>query len=147
MQGFYTKYVKTLLFLAQKTCILKLIIKVINNTSGSTTYSLKIKREHERINWHKSALEVHNQVRAFNPAPGAYSILGDKVIKIWETSLSDLTCNAKIGQVMIDKERLLVVALNRTVLEIRSLQVAGKKRISALDFVHSLDKNKSYFFD
>ncbi|WP_339043834.1 hypothetical protein [Cardinium endosymbiont of Tipula unca] len=70
MQGFYTKYVKTLLFLAQKTCILKLIIKVINNTSGSTNVFHIVEKE-SGVLYFKD-LELHTiELKKFNSNPVA----------------------------------------------------------------------------
>lgn len=117
------------------------LVKQVQDVSA-VTYGLVIKREDERINWHKSALEIHNQVRALNPVPGAYTTLGNLIIKIWETSPSNFRGKSPVGKIIIDGTRLLVAALDETFLEIKVLQVAGKKRIAALDFIHSLQNKK-----
>ncbi|MDD4754014.1 MAG: methionyl-tRNA formyltransferase [Desulfitobacteriaceae bacterium] len=64
------------------------------------TYAPLLKREHEFIDWKKSAREVYDMVRGMNPWPGAYTTFNDKVLKIWESIIDDEDVTGVPGSVV-----------------------------------------------
>jgi len=52
------------------------------------TYARKISKEAGRIDWSKPAVEIERQIRAFNPWPGAYTMIGDLLVKIWRAEIT-----------------------------------------------------------
>ncbi len=51
-------------------------------SAEGATYAGRLERVHEAIDWRKTSAEIHSQIRAFSPLPGASAVLGDKEIKI-----------------------------------------------------------------
>jgi methionyl-tRNA formyltransferase len=97
------------------------------------TYAPKLKREHGRINWSQSADIIERKIRAFNPWPGAFMELNGRNLKIFSASVVDLT--GKPGEILRDKNELIVAA-GKYALSLREVQLDGKRRMSASEFLH-----------
>lgn len=104
----------------------------------------KIFKETCRINWQKTASDVHNFVRGLSPYPGSWTQLapnddaaGNSVeLKVFATSVTARPCeDVAPGTIEADKKHLFVACADSW-LEIKSLQLAGKKRMSAIDFLN-----------
>lgn len=101
------------------------------------TTAPKITKEFCRINWDNEVKTVHNFIRGLSPYPAAYTYLNGKMIKIFKTKVSSLNVNKDLtpGKIIVDKGKLFVECRNGQV-EIISLQMEGKKRLSASEFIH-----------
>jgi len=98
------------------------------------TYAHKLEKAEAAIDWHKSAIEISRQVRAFNPFPVAQSILKGEVCRIWMATVMDATTvHAEAGTV-ISMHDGIQVACASGVLNITELQAPGGKRLSAQAF-------------
>ncbi|MBE0478581.1 methionyl-tRNA formyltransferase [Candidatus Aerophobetes bacterium] len=110
---------------------------------GRGSYAPKITKQMGKINWGNSAWEIHNLVRGLNPSPGAYAIFFPKdkpcQIKIWKTNLRkdilDRKENTPGTVVKIKKEEGFVVKTAKEALLVKEVQLPGKNRISAYDFI------------
>lgn len=98
------------------------------------TYARNISREQERINWTNCARDVYNQVRGLHPWPVAYTTLEGTNVKIWWAQVGGDTTAAPGTVVDIQKDKF-GVATGDGVLYITDLQPAGKKRMSATDYL------------
>jgi methionyl-tRNA formyltransferase len=106
------------------------------------TKAPKLTKEHGLIDWTRSAQAVINQIRAMQPWPTAYTYLwreGQEPVRLMvarasvsSTPLGDATQAA--GRVHSDGARMWVRCLDGLV-EIVELQPAGKRRMSATDFL------------
>lgn len=100
----------------------------------------KIFKEDCEIDWSKDAVDIHNQIRGLSPYPAAYTVLIDEngketTVKIFESALTDQRLdNADPGAIKIDGKKLYVQTGNG-ILEIKSLQPAGKKRMDTSAFI------------
>ena len=102
------------------------------------TYAPKIKTSDAAIDWRRPALELERQVRAYNPVPGAYFMLGDERVKCWRASAG--TGNgATPGVVTAASPDGVVVACGDGTLCLQELQRPGKKRVTALQFSANVD--------
>jgi len=101
---------------------------------STATYAAKIHKSEARIRWTDSALQIHRQIRAFNPHPGANTTLDGVNIKLWRTRACS-ACDAIAGEVVDATDERLVVACGENALEIYELQRAGGKRLSAKAFL------------
>ena len=94
------------------------------------------------IKWDKRADEIHNLVRGLNPWPTASTVLDGKILKIHKTSVSDIkgTTPGKI----ISVSPLIVSCADNTALEILEVQLEGKKKMNADEFLrgHKIGINK-----
>lgn len=104
----------------------------------------KIFKETCEINWRQPAKRVYDFVRGLSPYPGAWTTLkpasGDagkaSVLKIFKTSKTGQpTNNANPGDLLIDKTHLYIACLDQW-LEIDELQLSGKRRMAARDFLN-----------
>lgn len=108
---------------------------------NQATFCHLIKKQEGQINWQKTALEIFNHWRAFYPWPGIYSneFLGLKnpnLIKLLEIKPSTLACDYQPGTLFVADKKLFVACSQKTVLEIISLQPAGKKVMPAQNFIN-----------
>lgn len=104
---------------------------------AEATYASLLKRDMERIDWSKAAADIHNLIRGFNPAPGAFTKLPDgKNLKIWGSRLTDKTATAEAGTVVEATKHSFFVACGDGVLEIIEVQPESKKRMAAQVFIN-----------
>lgn len=87
------------------------------------------------IDFHKSAQEIHNQVRGLCPWPSATSTFCGKRMKIHSTTLSNLSTDAPPGTVVAVGEAITVACGDGKTVDILELQPEGKKRMSAKAFL------------
>lgn len=108
----------------------------VAQSESEATYTHMIKREMEKLEWGETAAAIHNKIRAFNPEPGAYTLLPNgKHLKIWQSTLAD--GKGKPGEVLAIEKKSFVVATGEGALRILQVQPEGKKAMSAGDFLNS----------
>jgi methionyl-tRNA formyltransferase len=110
------------------------IIHPIPQDEAKATLAPILTKEDGRIDFRRSAEEIRNRLRAFQPWPGAYSSFRDRTLHIWDATASMGTIAP--GQLLIQGEGLLVGCGSATALEIRELQPQGKRRMQVRDFIH-----------
>ncbi|MEL7623615.1 MAG: methionyl-tRNA formyltransferase [Clostridiales bacterium] len=98
------------------------------------TYAVRLEREHEAIDWRKTSAEIHNQIRALSPLPGASAGLGGKEIKILAAQvltleeLAGMTQEYEPGSILGSiRRRGPVVATGDGGLLLTFVQPVGKK--------------------
>lgn len=100
------------------------------------TFARNISREQERIDWSQSAQDIYNLVRGLNPWPVAYTTLKQENVKIWWGQPSSQTYSKPVGTVVeLKVDRLTVQTGDKQAFEITELQPAGKKKMSAEEFL------------
>jgi methionyl-tRNA formyltransferase len=90
------------------------------------TYAPKIDREMARLVWERDAMTLVRQVRAFDPAPGAWTTLNGCVLKLF--GAREVPGAGEPGTVLAAGERL-VVAAGRGAIAVNEVQLAGKTRL------------------
>ncbi len=125
-----------------------LLLKVIDDIAAGTavaetqndaeaTYATLLDRSMEHIDWTKSAQEVHNLIRGFNPAPSTFTKLPNgKSLKIWGSRLTEKKSEAAAGTVVEAGKHSFFVACGSGVLEITEVQPESKKRMAAQVFLN-----------
>lgn len=111
----------------------------IPQNNAEATYATLLDRSMECIDWSKSAQEVHNLIRGFNPAPSTFTKLPNgKNLKIWGSLLSDKASTAAPGTVIetTKKNKSFLVACGKGVIEITKVQPESKKRMPAQVFLN-----------
>lgn len=93
-----------------------------------------LKKEDGLIDFSRSASEIINRMRGFQPWPGAYTTFRDKKLQILKATTS--TESFPPGDLRVQGDRLLVGCSHGTSLELLELQLEGKKRTNAADFVN-----------
>jgi methionyl-tRNA formyltransferase len=100
--------------------------RALPQEAAGATYAPKIDREQARLDWTRDAEALARQVRAFDPAPGAWTTLGDASLKLFGATTAAGRGDA--GAVLEAGERL-VVACGNGALALREVQPAGKTRL------------------
>jgi methionyl-tRNA formyltransferase len=96
------------------------------------TYAPKLNREAGRLNWNESVEAIERKIRAYNPWPGAFTEFSGRNLKIFAASIVDL--RGKPGEIL-RKDRELVVATSDRALSLTDVQLEGKRRMSAAEFL------------
>ncbi len=111
---------------------------------SQSSYAKLIKKEMGKIDFSKSADEIHRLIRAFNPWPSAYTFLGGKQLKIWsakpvrnEEKIRELFGKkVTVGEVVEITRDSFTVAAGEGFLTVTELQPEGKKKMTARDFLN-----------
>jgi len=95
-------------------------------------YARKIDKIECELDWQLSAEILERKIRAFNPAPVCFSLLGDERVKIWEASVVATGINnAHPGQILQADKSGIQVACGVDALLIKRAQFPGGKPLSA----------------
>jgi len=94
-----------------------------------------LKKEDGQIDWRLDACEISNRVRGFQPWPGAWTNFRGQLLHIWRAQVAGEAVAASPGAVLPLKRRLLV-ACGSGALEVLELQLEGRKRMTAGDFLN-----------
>jgi methionyl-tRNA formyltransferase len=97
------------------------------------TYAPKITPDDARIDWSQDVVEIVKRTRAFNPRPGAWTMLGSRRIKILEAVAISGLSGGDPGTIRRDGERLFV-ATGTTEVELRIVQPEGGRSMTAEEF-------------
>ncbi len=99
-----------------------------------------LKKEDGRIDWSRTADEIAHRVRGLRPWPGAYTTLRGKNLHIWTATASQFgpPGGLETGVVGAADGRLLVGCGCATALEVGEVQLEGRKRMSARDFLNGV---------
>ena len=116
-------------------------IKSIPQDDSQATFTKMITKEDGRIDWNKSAEEVDRKVRAFSEWPVAWSIfVGNRMMKIYETQVLDLSVAGKPGELEI-ADGALLAHTGTGVLEIKKIQAPGGRILSGKEFANGYLKS------
>jgi len=114
----------------------------------------KLFKETGLIDWNKPAIEIHNLIRGLSPYPAAFTYLGGKVLKIYNSQISPqsivhsslqiiLTIDHQPSSIEIstDNKTFLSFKCADDYLDILELQLEGKKRMSVEEFLRGYKFN------
>jgi methionyl-tRNA formyltransferase len=96
------------------------------------TYAPKLKREHGLIDWIESAEVIERKIRAYNPWPGAFMKIDGQNLKIFSASVVDR--NGQPAEIL-HSDKDLIVAAGKGALSLAEVQLEGKRRMSAAEFL------------
>jgi methionyl-tRNA formyltransferase len=99
-----------------------------------TTLAPILKKEDGQIDFRRSAEEILNRLRGFQPWPGAFTTFRSKNLHVWNAAVSQHSLPP--GELLVENDRLFAGCGGGTALELLELQPEGKKRMPARDFVH-----------
>lgn len=118
-------------------------LEAIPQNHEEATYAPNIKREDERIDWSRSALQIHNQVRGLCPWPVAFTAWNGSNLKIWKTQLespegvrskANVSAHVKPGTVVqMDAAGIEVMTGDGTIW-LMEIQPSGKKAMPITEF-------------
>lgn len=105
--------------------------------STNATYAAKISKAEAHIDWTRPAVEIDRLIRAFNPAPGAYTTWNGQALKIWraEPAIAIAVSDTPTGTVVQADNNGVVVATGTGAIRLLELQRAGGKRLAPRQFL------------
>ena len=113
----------------------------------------KLTRDDARIDWHRDAVEIENQIRGLNPEPVAWTTHDEEAFRIIEARALGITDwqslageESDLGEVHLDKGRVLVSCGKGTLLELKTVQPAGKKPMPSSDWARGLAAGKRVIY-
>lgn len=98
-----------------------------------TCYAPMLKKEDGLIDWNREPQQIKNLVRGFTPWPGAYTSLDGKTLKLYKVSVAN--SNGSPGELIAAGRDGIIVACGSGSLRIEELQLEGRKRLSASEFL------------
>jgi methionyl-tRNA formyltransferase len=88
-----------------------------------------------KIDFSKSAKEIHNLVRGVNPWPSSYTTYEDDTMKVWKTKVTDKDSGDKPGTIVeVDKEGIGVCTKDKVIL-LEEIQMPNKKRVLVSEYI------------
>ncbi|PCS23318.1 Methionyl-tRNA formyltransferase [Candidatus Enterovibrio escicola] len=125
-----------------------MLISCLDNISAGSTvpkkqddklanYAKKLSKSEALIDWTLSAVAIDRCIRAFNPWPMSYFLVGKNNIKVWDAEVEMETSDKTPGTILSVDKMGIRVATGDGVLRLTSLQPPGKKTMSITDIINS----------
>ena len=117
--------------------------------AGNLKLAPKIFKETCKIDWHQRAKNIYDFVRGLSPIPAAWTTFVNHadgksiVLKIYRTVKTNQPCTSEAGTLQVDKSHLYMATADNW-LEITELQLNGKKRMTAKDFLNGMRDIENY---
>lgn len=106
---------------------------------SQVTFSPNIRPEEERLDWTKTNRQLFNQIRGMNPWPVAHTLWQGGRFKIYEAELAD--GDGQPGEILEIGKRQLLVATGEGTLALKTVQPAGKPKMTISDFLNGAGRN------
>ncbi len=117
------------------------VITTIQKDTANIKTAYKLNKDNCKINWTKSANEIHNLIRGLSPYPSAWSLFKDKNeewnVKIYESNFILENHNITIGTIIADKKEIKIAVIDGFV-SILNIQFPGKKRMKCSEFLNGM---------
>ena len=105
---------------------------------NEVTYGYNITKEEEKINFSQNSTNIHNLIRGLSTTPGAYCILGNKRLKIYQSELTGIKSKKIPGTIeQIDKTGMYI-STNDYLIKITNVKLEGKQRVNISEFVNGI---------
>jgi len=108
-------------------------VTAVAQPEQGVTYAHKLTKAEAEVDWTHAAADIARAIRAYNPAPGAFTRLEGEALKLWQAHAIDGA--GQPGVVLQADANGVVVGCGTGLLVLEQLQAAGGKRLAARDFV------------
>ncbi|WP_353622077.1 methionyl-tRNA formyltransferase [Halocella sp. SP3-1] len=131
--------------------LLKTILDIAKGTAprekqddSLASFAYKLVKSDGEIDWSKEAKSVYNHVRGMNPWPGAFTHYQGELIKIWQVSIVEdnkyINNDKSVGEILVaDEQNGLLVMTGKGLISLEKIQLAGKQRMLAEEFLRGYD--------
>ncbi|ABI69886.1 methionyl-tRNA formyltransferase [Shewanella frigidimarina] len=100
-------------------------------------YAEKLSKEEARLDWNKSAKQLWQDIRAFNPWPVSYFEHQQSVIKVWQADYSAELCSQAPGTIIAATKQGIEIATAEGKLMIKTMQLPNKKPLDVADILNA----------
>jgi methionyl-tRNA formyltransferase len=123
-------------------------LKPVTQPAEGVTYAHKIDKAEAIVDWSQPAEVIARRIRAFDPAPGASSVLAGEPVKLWRAEVANSTGGDEpAGQILAVSPAGIDVRCGQGALRITQLQRAGGKRLPVADFLRGFDVKSGMNFE
>lgn len=122
-------------------CEKGLLNPVAQNEDEATHVGL-LSKELSPVDWNDTALNIHNKIRGLYSWPCAQTSVSGKTLKIYSSIISDIKGNNKPGSVIDNSSKLVVCCGDNKCIELKSVQLEGKKRMDTAAFLNGFKIEK-----
>lgn len=126
-----------------KDLLLKTLPKYLNNelvgivqNEDEVTFAPSFKREDEHLDFSATRRSIYNKIRALNCNPGAYTLLDDEVIKVYESVEVEGKAEGLNGQIVEIRKDMIVVKVRDGLIGLKTIQPFSKKIMSVKDYLN-----------
>ena len=116
-------------------------LKPVPQDKNQVTFSPNISPEEERIDWTKTNRQLFNQIRGMYPWPVAHTLLNGDRFKIYEAT--PVEGAGQSGEILAIGKKELIVAAGEGALSLKTVQPAGKPKMTIVDFLNGLGRQLS----
>ena len=114
-------------------------LKAKSQQNNDATYAEKVTKDEAQIDWHQSAEQISRVIRAFNPRPISYTNamakqFKNRVLRIIEAEVVNRQTTNSPGEVIKYDKEVCYVATSSGVINLKKVQLSGKKEVSIKDF-------------
>ncbi len=110
-------------------------LRPVKQPDGGVTYAHKIEKHEAPIDWRLDAATIVRRVRAFNPFPGASTVLNGELIKVWGAQVAQGPQTSDLGQIVAVAPEGIAVAAMNSIAILTELQRPGGKRLPVAEFL------------
>ena len=90
------------------------------------------------IDWNNTSEQIHNQIRGLSPYPTAFTVLGDKTLKIFSAEIEPGKPEIPAGTFSSDHKSYLKFAATDGYLSLKEMQLEGKKKMGIEEFLRGI---------
>lgn len=114
---------------------------------GKASKAPKLTKDHGKLSFNKTAEEIINQIRAFNPYPGSFVFFNGKKIEILEAEKLSGTSEKNPGTILSYDKNGIRTATKDNIVLLKKVKPQNKKIMDAFSFLNGINKNEIKFFD
>lgn len=125
--------------------LIKTLPSIIEGTNSRTkqnesevTFGYNITKEEEKLDFTKNSKEIHNRIRGLSSIPGAYCLLDDKRLKIYQSEITNSKSTNTPGTITKIDKTGIYISTNDFIIKLTDIKLEGKKRCLVKDFVNGI---------
>ncbi len=109
-------------------------VQPISQDNSQSSLAPILTKEDGRIDFHRTAQEISNRLRGFQPWPGAFTGFRGRTLQIWDARVVEATVPE--AEIVVHDGFMAVGCGSQTALALLEVQLEGKKRMQGRDFIH-----------
>jgi len=110
--------------------------------TGDLPHAPKIFKNDCQINWSDSNITIYNKIRGLSPYPTAWTLINNKILKIYSASMMEINHGHEPGKILTDHKTYLKFATKDGFINVDELQMEGKKRMVTTDFLRGIQEGQ-----
>lgn len=130
------------------------VIKSYNNivpekqNDSFSCYAEKLTKEEAKIDWSENCITIERKIRGYNPIPGAFTVLDNKVLRVWKARIVDnLPHDYTPGTFVSVTKKEFLIACGIGILALEEVQMLGSKKLDIKSFLAGFKNKEQQIFN